>query len=90
MWLQPLAHLNGNECVTLRDAIIITRSPRKTKKARWPLGHRAGRWYRAHEMIAYSNGLVLPEFASTGFHLMDLRQYSEFGQAHGICGWYNR
>jgi hypothetical protein len=24
------------------------------------------------------------------FHLMDLRQYSEFGQAHGHCGRYSR
>jgi hypothetical protein len=25
-----------------------------------------------------------------GFQLMDLRQYSVFDQAHGVCGWYNR
>jgi hypothetical protein len=29
---------------------------------------------------------ALADFTSADFHLMDLRQYSVFGQAQGVCG----
>jgi hypothetical protein len=29
---------------------------------------------------------ALAAFTSADFHLMDLRQYSVFGQAQGVCG----
>ena len=36
------------------------------------------------------DGLQALNLHPIDFHVMNLRQYSVLGQAHGVCGWYSR
>ena len=66
--------------------------PESSEKRKKPGGLMAtGRVeFRKTLISAPFDGLQLLNLHPIDFHVMNLRQYSVLGQAHGVCGWYNR
>ena len=83
----PLARGATRSALCYDTQISGAEPPENQKKPGGRFGHRASEFREGVEFTdPHFDRFALAAFTSADFHLMDLRQYSVFGQAQGVCG----